>query len=166
MDASKSSESTRICLSHPHAPQGTHPAESPDGDDRARESLRNLLQGQKLGGFEALHAAHLNSIRPDRRSHTGQIRAWPVSPFSAAAVGYCGKFRAVGGTAVLRKSSDGEVVQPTVTDKYIIKMGKDKKFRAVVAERIGLGFELPKAETVEVVPTVPNSQESEVAVSV
>jgi len=63
------------------------------------------------------------------------------------------------------KSSAGEVVRQTVTDKYI-KMAKDTKFRAEVAERIGLGFELPKAETVEVVPSVPNSQETEVAVSV
>ena len=53
------------------------------------------------------------------------------------------------------KSSDGEVVRQTVTDRYI-KMAKDTKFRAEVAERIGLGFELPKAETVEVVPSVPN----------
>jgi hypothetical protein len=45
-------------------------------------------------------------------------------------------------------------------------MAKDTKFRAEVAERIGLGFELPKAETVEVVPSVPNSQEMEVVVSV
>jgi integrase len=63
------------------------------------------------------------------------------------------------------KSSDGEVVRQTVTDKYV-KMVKDTKFRAEVAERIGIGFELPKAGTVEVVPSVPNSQESEVVVSV
>jgi integrase len=66
------------------------------------------------------------------------------------------------------KSSDGEIVRQTVTDKYI-KMGKDTKFRADVAERIGLGFELPKAKTVEVVPSVPNvpnSQETEVSVSI
>jgi integrase len=63
------------------------------------------------------------------------------------------------------KSSDGEVVRQTVTDKYV-KMAKDTKFRADVAERIGLGFDLPKAETVKVVPSVPNSQEMEVAVSV
>ncbi len=63
------------------------------------------------------------------------------------------------------KSSDGEVVRQTVTDKYI-KMAKDTKFRAEVAERIGIGFELPKAGTVEVVPSVANSQESEVVVSV
>jgi hypothetical protein len=106
-------------------------------------------------------------LSPPSPGHICQIQAWPLSPFSGAAARHCGKFRAVGGTAVLRKSSDGEVVQPTtVTDKYIIKMGKDKKFRAVVAERIGLGFELPKTETVEVVPTVPNSQESEVAVGI
>ncbi len=63
------------------------------------------------------------------------------------------------------KPSDGIIVQQAVTDKYI-KMGKDTKFRADVAERIGLGFELPKVETVEVVPSVPNSQETEVVVSV
>ncbi len=63
------------------------------------------------------------------------------------------------------KSSDAEVVRQTVTDKHI-KMAKDTKFRADVAERIGLGFELPKVETVEVVPSVPNSQETEVTVSV
>ncbi len=63
------------------------------------------------------------------------------------------------------KSSDGEVVRQTVTDKYV-KMAKDTKFRADVAERIGLGFDLPKVETVEVVPSVPNSQEMEVAVIV
>jgi hypothetical protein len=32
---------------------------------------------------------------------------------------------------------------------------KDEAFRAEFVERIGLGFELPKAETVEVVPNVP-----------
>jgi integrase len=66
------------------------------------------------------------------------------------------------------KSSDGEVVRQTVTDKYI-KMAKDTKFRADVAERIGLGFESWKAETVEVVPSAPNvpsSQETEVTVSI
>ncbi len=63
------------------------------------------------------------------------------------------------------KSSDGEVVKSTVTDKYV-KMAKDTKFRAEVAEQIGLGFELPKVKTVEVVPSVPNSQEMEVVVSV
>jgi integrase len=62
-------------------------------------------------------------------------------------------------------SSDGEAVRLTVTDKYI-KMGKDTKFRADVAERIGLGFELPKTETVEVVPNVPSSRETEVSVNV
>ena len=44
-------------------------------------------------------------------------------------------------------------------------MSKDTKFRVDVAERIGLGFELAKAETVEVVTSVPNSQEMEVVVS-
>jgi len=46
------------------------------------------------------------------------------------------------------------VVRQTITDKYI-KMGKDTKFCADVAGRIGLGLELPKAKTVEVVPSVP-----------
>jgi integrase len=63
------------------------------------------------------------------------------------------------------KSSDGDVVRQTVTDKYV-KMGKDTKFRAEVAEQIGLGFDLPKVEPVEVVPSVPNSQKTEVAVSI
>jgi hypothetical protein len=63
------------------------------------------------------------------------------------------------------KSSDGEVVRQTVTDRYI-KMAKDTKFRADVAERIGLGFELPKVETVEVVPGVPSFQETGVSVSI
>lgn len=63
------------------------------------------------------------------------------------------------------KSSDGEVVRQTVTDRYV-KMAKDTKFRSDVAERIGLGFELPKAEPVTVVPSVPRSEEMEVAVSV
>jgi hypothetical protein len=63
------------------------------------------------------------------------------------------------------KSSDGEAVRQTVTDRYI-KMAKDTKFRADVAERIGLGFELPKAEAVEVVPSVPNPQKTEVTVSI
>ena len=62
------------------------------------------------------------------------------------------------------KSSDGEVVRQTVTDKYV-KMAKDTKFRADVAERIGLGFDLPEPETVEVVPNAPRSQEKEVTVS-
>jgi hypothetical protein len=45
-------------------------------------------------------------------------------------------------------------------------MGKDRKFCAEVAEQIGLDFELPKAEIVEVVPSVPNSQEMEATVSI
>jgi integrase len=63
------------------------------------------------------------------------------------------------------KSSDGEVFRQTVTDKYI-KMWKDTKFRADVAERIGFGFELPKVEVVPSVPNVPSSQETEVSVSI
>ncbi|MHB8484623.1 MAG: tyrosine-type recombinase/integrase [Candidatus Acidiferrales bacterium] len=63
------------------------------------------------------------------------------------------------------KSSDGEVVRQTVTDRYI-KMAKDTKFRGDVAERIGLGFELPNTGTVEVVPSVPDAQEMEVAVTI
>jgi len=57
------------------------------------------------------------------------------------------------------------VVRSTVTDKYV-KMSKDTKFRAEVAERIGLGFELQKDGTVEVVPSVPSAQEMEAAVSI
>jgi hypothetical protein len=45
-------------------------------------------------------------------------------------------------------------------------MSKDTKFRAEVADQIGLGFELPKGEIAEVLPSVPNSQEMEVAVSI
>jgi hypothetical protein len=63
------------------------------------------------------------------------------------------------------KSSDGEAVRQTITDRYI-KMAKDTKFRAEVADRIGLGFELPKAKTVEVVPGVPRIQETEVTASI
>jgi hypothetical protein len=62
-------------------------------------------------------------------------------------------------------ATDGEIVKSTVTDKYV-KMAKDTKFRTAVAERIGLGFDLPKVEPAEVVPSVPSSQETEVAVSV
>jgi integrase len=62
------------------------------------------------------------------------------------------------------KSSDGEVVRQTVTDRYI-KMAKDTKFRADVAQRIGLGFELPKTETVEVLPSVPDPPEMEVPIT-
>lgn len=62
-------------------------------------------------------------------------------------------------------SSDGEAVRQTVTDKYV-NMGKDTKFRAEVAERIGLGFELTKAETVKIVPNVPSFQKKEVSVSI
>ena len=36
-----------------------------------------------------------------------------------------------------------------------LTMHEDEAFRAEVVERIGLGFELPKAETVEVIPNVP-----------
>ena len=63
------------------------------------------------------------------------------------------------------KPSDGEVIKQTVTDRYVM-MSKDPKFRAEVAQRIGLGFELPKGKTVEVVPSVPSSQEMEVAVNI
>ena len=58
------------------------------------------------------------------------------------------------------KSGDGDV-HLAVTDRYV-KMAKDTKFRADVAERVGLGFELPKPL---VVPCVPSEQEKEVAVS-
>jgi hypothetical protein len=49
------------------------------------------------------------------------------------------------------KSADGSVVQQTVTDRYV-KMATDGQFRADVAERIGLGFELPKPVIVANVP--------------
>jgi hypothetical protein len=52
------------------------------------------------------------------------------------------------------KSGDGEIIKSTVTDKYV-KMHKDEAFRAEVVERIGIGFELPKPENLEVVPSVP-----------
>ena len=57
------------------------------------------------------------------------------------------------------------IAKTTVNDKYI-KMEKDSKFRALVAEQIGLGFELQRAETVTIVPNAPNSQETEVTVSI
>ena len=63
------------------------------------------------------------------------------------------------------KTSDGEVARKTITDRYV-KMAKNSKFRVDVAERIGLGFELPKSEPVELVPSVPKSQETEVTVSI
>jgi integrase len=63
------------------------------------------------------------------------------------------------------QSSDGEVVRQTVTDKYI-KMEKDTKFRAEVAEQIGLGFELRQTERADVVPSVPSFQETGVSVSI
>ena len=62
------------------------------------------------------------------------------------------------------KSADGEVVRASVTDKYV-KMQKDEAFRAEVAQRIGLGFDLPKADTVEVVPCVPRNEKMEVVVT-
>lgn len=52
-------------------------------------------------------------------------------------------------------ASDGEIVKTTVTDRYV-NMAKDTKFRAAVAERIGLGFDMPEPETVEAVPSVPS----------
>jgi hypothetical protein len=63
------------------------------------------------------------------------------------------------------KSSDGELVQQTVTDRYL-KMGKDTKFRGVVAERSGLGFDFPRTKADGIVPSVPNFQETEVSVSI
>jgi hypothetical protein len=45
-------------------------------------------------------------------------------------------------------------------------MGKDPEFRAEVAEQIGLGFELPKIKSGEVVPGVPSSRGMEVVVSI
>jgi integrase len=58
------------------------------------------------------------------------------------------------------KSGDGDV-QQAVTDRYV-KMAKDTKFRSDVAERVGLGFELPNPV---VVPGVPRSEEKQVVVS-
>jgi integrase len=56
------------------------------------------------------------------------------------------------------KSADGENITVTVTDKYI-KMHKDTAFRSEVAERIGIGFELPKEQSqYGVVPSVPRIQ--------
>jgi integrase len=59
------------------------------------------------------------------------------------------------------KSGDGEIIKSAVTDKYV-KMHKDRAFRAEVAERIGIGFDLPPAKSVQVwqencsfVPSVP-----------
>jgi hypothetical protein len=52
------------------------------------------------------------------------------------------------------KSGDGEIIKSTVTDKYV-NMRKDEAFRAEVAERIGIGFDLPKVENLQVVPSVP-----------
>jgi integrase len=63
------------------------------------------------------------------------------------------------------KSSEGAVVRSTVTDRYV-QMVKDTRFRTEVAGRIGLGFELPTVEMVEVVPNVPNFQKTEVAVTI
>src|SRR6202035_3486663 len=48
----------------------------------------------------------------------------------------------------------------------VCKEGKDTKFRAEVTERIGFGFELLKAETVEVVPSLLSFQTAEVTLSI
>ena len=61
-------------------------------------------------------------------------------------------------------SIHGGVVHSTVTDRYV-QMEKDERFRAEVAERIGLGFRLPVDEIHKVVPDVPNFQEMEATVS-
>jgi len=48
-------------------------------------------------------------------------------------------------------------------------MAKDTKFRADVAEQIGLGCTFPKVETLEIVPDTPNvlnPQEKEEVVTV
>ncbi len=57
------------------------------------------------------------------------------------------------------------MVRSTITDGYV-KMGKNTKFCRGVAERIGPGFDLPKIETVEVIPNVPSSYEMEIAISI
>lgn len=51
------------------------------------------------------------------------------------------------------KKSDGEDVQKTMNQIYT-KMDKDAGFREDVAERIGIGFDLPKPA---VVPSVPRN---------
>lgn len=56
------------------------------------------------------------------------------------------------------KSADGEIIKSTVTDKYV-KMEKDAAFRAEVAERIGIGFDLPAIEAPGNVPSVPRNVE-------
>ncbi len=43
-------------------------------------------------------------------------------------------------------------------------MAKDTKFRREVAERIGPGFDLPKIEMVEAVPSVTSSHEMRIVV--
>jgi integrase len=60
------------------------------------------------------------------------------------------------------RSADVAVVQQTVTDQYV-KMSKGTQFRAEVAERIGIGFELPNPV---VVPAVPSKVGSEVSVNI
>lgn len=62
-------------------------------------------------------------------------------------------------------AGDGSVVRTTVTERYV-KMATDGKFRADVAERVGLGFELPRNYVTEVVPSVPNSRQQEITVNV
>jgi hypothetical protein len=63
------------------------------------------------------------------------------------------------------KSADGEIIKPTVTDRYV-KMRKDVAFRAEVAEKIGIGFDLPKTEKVEVAAICSSAPRNAVALAV
>jgi hypothetical protein len=56
-------------------------------------------------------------------------------------------------------------VENTVTGRYV-KMATDRRFRREVAERIGLGFELPQGQKDEDVPSVPRIGETEDVVNV
>jgi integrase len=63
------------------------------------------------------------------------------------------------------KSNDGEVNSKN-RQRQIHQDAERREISRSVAERIGLGFELPKAKTVEVVPSVPHSQKTEVTASI
>lgn len=59
------------------------------------------------------------------------------------------------------RSADGAVSSRQSPTRYV-KMAKDTQFRAEVAERVGIGFELPNP----VVPGVPRKAEEEVSVNI